>query len=164
VAILLAATAVVVLAGGDDDADAIDRAQVEKLGLTPLDGGADQQLGDLLGERPVVLNLFASWCQPCIEEMPTFERVHQDLGDEVIFAGLAIRNPPDKALDLVEQTGVTYPTFADAADAAPELFDVVNMPTTIFFDADGNVVARRAGKLTEDKLRAVIDEQLGVDA
>jgi thiol-disulfide isomerase/thioredoxin len=166
VAVVLVATAVLALAGGDDDAEAgPDPATVARLSLKPLDGGGEQRLGDLLDAgKPVVLNMFASWCQPCIEEMPGFEHVHQQLGGEVTFAGLAIRNPADKALALVQQTGVTYPTFADTGDAGAELFDLVNMPTTIFIDADGNVVERRAGRITEDQLRDEIDEQFGVHA
>lgn len=162
--VLVAAVAVVVLAGGGGDAASFpDRAEVEALALDPLTGdGSQRPLGDLLGERPVVLNLFASWCQPCIEEMPSFERVHRDLGDEVSFAGLAIRNPPDKALGIVEQTGVTYPTFGDGADAAADLFDVVNMPTTVFIAADGTVADVHTGAFTEAELRDAIDERFGV--
>jgi thiol-disulfide isomerase/thioredoxin len=161
--VVVLAAAVVLVGGGDDDLP--DPAEVAALPVAPLAGdGPQQRLGDLLGERPMVLNLFASWCQPCIEEMPAFERVHQDLGDEVSFAGLAVRNPPDKALGIVEQTGVTYPTFGEDGDAddASILFDVVSMPTTVFIDADGTVADIHAGPLTEGELRAAVDDRFGV--
>jgi thiol-disulfide isomerase/thioredoxin len=163
VVVLVAVVAVVVLAGGDDDAASLpDRAEVAALALAPHAGGPEQSLGDVLDDQPMVLNLFASWCQPCIEEMPDFQRVHQDLADRVDFAGLAILNPPEDALGIVERTGVTYPTFGDAADAASELFGVVNMPTTVFIQADGTVTDVHTGPLTEDELRAAIGDQLGV--
>jgi thiol-disulfide isomerase/thioredoxin len=160
VLVLVAAVAVVALGG--DDSPVATPTEVRALAVEPLTGGEPQQLGDLLGERPVVLNLFASWCQPCIEEMPAFERVHEDLGDDVAFVGLAVRNPPDKALGIVEQTGVTYPTFGDTADAASEMFDVVNMPTTVFLAADGTVEDVHTGAFSEDELRSAIGDRLGV--
>jgi thiol-disulfide isomerase/thioredoxin len=163
VVVLVAVVAVVVLAGGGDDAASLpDRAEVAALVLAPHAGGPEQRLGDIRDDQPLVLNLFASWCQPCIEEMPAFERVHQDLGSEVDFAGLAVANPPEDALGIVERTGVTYPTFGDAADAASELFGVVKLPTTVFIQADGTVTDVHTGELTEDELRAAIDSQLGV--
>lgn len=171
VVVLVVAVAVVVLSGGDGGDDFADAAEVRALPIATLveDGsGSDAtSLGDLLddgngGGKPVVVNLFASWCGPCIEEMPDFERVHQAVGDEVTIAGLAVRNPPDDALGIVEQTGVTYPTFGDEDDQASSLFDVVNMPTTIFLDADGTVLDVHSGKLSESELRAEIDERYGV--
>jgi thiol-disulfide isomerase/thioredoxin len=165
IAALLAATAVVVFAGGDDSADSADvptPAEVKALVVTSLDSGADSRIDDLLTGKPVVLNLFASWCTGCIREMPAFERVHQDLGDDVSFVGLALRNPRDDAQALVEQTGVTYPTYTDEADEAFEMFGVVALPTTVFLDADGTVRDIHLEIFTEDQLRAEIGEQFGV--
>jgi len=124
----------------------------------------DVRLGDLLDGRPLVLNLFASWCVPCITEMPDFEQVHQELAGRVDFAGLAIRNPPAKALGIVEQTGVTYPTFADDGDVAAEMFDVTSMPTTVFISADGEILDVHARSLDDALLRDEIEEQFGVVA
>jgi thiol-disulfide isomerase/thioredoxin len=167
VVVLAVAVAVVVVSGGGDDGDDFaDPAEVRALPIAALAAGGARSdatsLGDLLDGKPVVVNLFASWCAPCIEEMPDFEKVHQDLGEEVTITGLAVRNPPDDALAIVEQTGVTYPTFADEADQASGLFTVVNMPTTIFLDGDGTVVDVHTGELSESELRAAIDESFGV--
>jgi thiol-disulfide isomerase/thioredoxin len=162
--VLVAAAAVVAIAGRDGEDDLPDPAEVAALPIVPLTGGEPQPLGDLLGDRPVVLNLFASWCQPCIQEMPAFEQVHQDLGDEVSFAGLAVSNPPDDALRIVERTGVTYPTFdgADDADDSATVFEVEGMPTTVFIGADGTVEDIHGGELTEAELRAAIERRFGV--
>src|SRR5690606_39184986 len=51
---------------------------------------------------PTVVNFFASYCVPCIKEMPALEEVHQELGGEVAFLGLALQDRPEEALDLVE--------------------------------------------------------------
>jgi cytochrome c biogenesis protein CcmG, thiol:disulfide interchange protein DsbE len=132
--------------------------------LAALDGGEDRMLGDLLGTTPVVVNFFASWCVPCIDEMPAFERVHQDVGDQVTFLGMANRDSPEDALATVEATGVTYPTFDDPGASALTWFGGLAMPTTVFIDTSGNVVDVNSGALTEAQLRAKLADLFGVTA
>jgi thiol-disulfide isomerase/thioredoxin len=132
--------------------------------LAALDGGEDRMLGDLLGTTPVVVNFFASWCVPCIDEMPAFERVHQDVGDQVTFLGMANRDSPEDALATVEATGVTYPTFDDPGAGALTWFGGLAMPTTVFIDTSGNVVDVNSGALTEAQLRAKLADLFGVTA
>jgi cytochrome c biogenesis protein CcmG, thiol:disulfide interchange protein DsbE len=174
-----AATGVFLLLGGDDESSSgasPGDPESAPIGLTPaedlpdsadevvlagLDGGADRQLGDYLGRKPIVLNFFASWCQPCLREMPRFEAVHQDVGDQVTFLGLAVPPQTDEALDLVERTGVTYPTFADPAGSALTYFGGVAMPTTVFIDGSGEVTGVVSRDLNETQLRDQVDELLG---
>lgn len=137
-----------------------DSPQAVRLGA--LDGGADRTLGEFMG-RPMVVNFFASWCAPCVIEMPAIENVHQDLGDQVAFVGLASRDAPADARETVEATGVTYPTFADADDAVT-WFGGLSMPTSVFLDATGKVLDVHSGPLTEDELRAEIADRFGVAA
>ena len=126
------------------------------------DGGTDRTLGELLGTRPVVLNFFASWCAPCIDEMPAFERVHQSLGDQVTIVGMAYQDAEDDALATVARTGVTYPAYADDGGAALTWFGGLSMPSTVFLDAAGEVVDVHSGALTEEELRGKLSDLLGV--
>jgi cytochrome c biogenesis protein CcmG, thiol:disulfide interchange protein DsbE len=132
--------------------------------LVALDGGDDGRLGDLLGDQPVVVNFFASWCQPCIDEMPDFEAVHQAVGDQVTIIGMANRDPEDAALSIVERTGVTYPTYGDPESSAITYFGGIQMPTTVFIDAGGEVLDVHPGALTESQLRDRIGDLFGVPA
>lgn len=135
---------------------------IEDVRLVGLDGGPDRVLGDLLGEQPLVINFFASWCIPCIEEMPDFERVHQDLGDRVAFLGLAVTDPEEQATALVERTGVTYSTYSDPDGDAIWFFEGVVMPTTAFVAPDGEVREVHSGQLSEGELRERIEEHFGL--
>jgi thiol-disulfide isomerase/thioredoxin len=137
---------------------------VAEVRLGSLDGGDDRSLGELTGTTPVVVNFFASWCVPCIDEMPAFERVHRSLGDRVAFVGMANRDAPEDALATVEATGVTYPTFDDPDASALTYFGGLAMPTTVFIDEAGEVVDVNSGALTEAELRARITDLFGVPA
>jgi thiol-disulfide isomerase/thioredoxin len=139
-------------------------ASVAEVRLASLDGGDDRALGELIGTTPVVINFFGSWCAPCVDEMPAFERVHQALGDQVTFVGMANRDTPADALDTVAATGVTYPTFDDPDAGAITYFGGLAMPTTVFIDAGGEVVDVNSGPLTEAELRAKLDDLFGVTA
>jgi thiol-disulfide isomerase/thioredoxin len=161
------------VATGADGADGADGSyelvpaedlpeDVADVRLGSLQGGPDRTLGELLGPAPAVVNFFASWCPPCIDEMPAFERVHQSLGDRVTFVGMATRDTPEDALATVASTGVTYPTFDDPDSAALTFFGGLAMPTTVFIDGGGEVVDVHSGSLDEDELRARIDDLFGV--
>lgn len=113
-------------------------------------------------DAPLVVNFWASWCPPCVAEMPDFERVHIDRGDEVRFIGVNTQDSLEQAEALAAQTGVTYDLGLDPDGALFSDFEVIAMPSTFFVDADGAIVHRHAGLLTEQQLRDLIDDHLVV--
>jgi thiol-disulfide isomerase/thioredoxin len=173
---LVAAVGAAAFLGWGDDSQASDRDSVDlspqgqlpgsvaEVRLGALDGGADHTLGELIGTKPVVLNFFASWCAPCLTEMPGFEAVHQSLGDQVTMIGMAYDDQPADALDTVERTGVTYPTYSDLEGTAITYFGGLAMPSTVFIDASGKVQDVVSRPLTEEQLRDKITSLLGVPA
>lgn len=119
------------------------------------------RLADLRG-RPVVLNFWASWCPPCLAEMPEFQRVHRRLGDRVAFLGVNQRDQAQAAEELARSTGVTYPLAVDTAGRSFDAFGGLGMPTTVLIGADGTVADIFAGQLDEPLLRERIRRYLGV--
>jgi cytochrome c biogenesis protein CcmG, thiol:disulfide interchange protein DsbE len=131
-----------------------------RMELPGLRGGR-VRLADLRG-RPVVLNFWASWCPPCVAEMPDFERVHQRLGDRVAFLGVNQRDELQAAEQLARSSGVTYPLAIDPTGLAFDAFGGLGMPTTVLIGADGTVVDIFAGQLDETLLSERISRVLGV--
>ncbi|MFP4634507.1 MAG: TlpA family protein disulfide reductase, partial [Nitriliruptoraceae bacterium] len=93
-------------------------------------------------------------------EMPDLERVHRDLADEVAFVGLNTQDSLPAAEELVEETGVSYDLGLDPEGELFGDFEVSSMPSTFFVAADGAIVHRHAGMMSEQQLRDLIDEHL----
>lgn len=112
-----------------------------ELTLPCLGGGQDVDLSLLRG--PMVLNLWQSFCAPCIKEMPALEAFHQEHGDRVTVLGLDYNDvKPVAAMALAERTGVTYPSLADPGGEfrGVDGFGVVRgLPGWVFVDDDGTV-------------------------
>lgn len=122
--------------------------------------GSSQQLSELRG-KPVVLNFWASWCPPCISEMPVFGDVHRRFADDVEFVGVNMQEVDvDAAMALADQTNVDYPLAHDRDGAIYGQFGGIAMPTTIFISADGSVERVHAGTILERDLVGVIEDEL----
>lgn len=121
--------------------------------------GEEASVADYAG-TPMVVNFFASWCVPCVREMPAFEQVHQDVGDQVAFVGVNVQDSATEGADLIEETGITYDVGRDPDGSLLASFGGVAMPTTVLVDADGTIVRVLSGATTAEELRAAIDEDL----
>ena len=127
-----------------------------------FDGGTGT-LGDY-GGQPLVVNFFASWCPPCVREMPEFQAVFERLGGRVAFLGLSQDRAPEDALALVESTGVAYETGWDPDLEVYEATGSVAMPTTAFVSPTGELLDVFAGVLDAEALSERIERFLGVAA
>lgn len=170
--LLAAAATVVVLSDGDDPSKAGsagtivldpegEPADPDAVSFTTFDGEV-VPFASLRG-TPVLVNFFASYCTPCIREMPALEAAHQAVGDRVTFLGLALQDRPEEALALVERTGVTYRVGQDPDASVITALSGIVLPTTVLLDADGEVVTAHAGELTEEQLLEMIADAFGVE-
>jgi cytochrome c biogenesis protein CcmG, thiol:disulfide interchange protein DsbE len=136
-----------------------DAVRVQFVGFA---GGPGFALPDDLGGRPLVLNVWASWCLPCRKEMPTFQSVYVRARGRVGFLGVDYLDEEGAARRLAADTGVTYRLAADPKGTQVTKFGVAALPTTLFFSADGVLRGRRFGELNADRLRDAIRTYLGL--
>lgn len=127
---------------------------------------ADADLADFQGVvsgskgRPVVVNIWASWCGPCRVEMPLLERASRAYGEQVQFLGVASRDQRVPAEEFLRRYGVTYPNLLDDSGQIRRFLTVRGFPTTYVFDRRGRLVARTVGSANEQTLAAQIDDAL----
>jgi thiol-disulfide isomerase/thioredoxin len=107
--------------------------------------------------RPILLDFFASWCQPCLAELPRLARASERLGSKVAFVGVDVNDSTAHALALVRADHVGYPVGTDPEDAVALRFHLVGLPTAVFIGADGRVVYSRTGQLSATSLNHWLD-------
>lgn len=138
----------------DETESEAEKNQAPDFSVYDLEGNA-VKLSDFVG-KPVVLNFWASWCGPCKKEMPDFQKVYEELGEEIVFLMVNLtdgsQETVEKASAFIEKQGYTFPVYYDTALEAAYAYGVNSVPRTYFIDKDGSVVKQVLGTLSEEKL------------
>lgn len=124
--------------------------------------GAPASLAALRG-RPVLLNVWATWCGPCEKEMPDLQRLHERAGPRgLVIVGVSIDQPGEAQAvrDFAREKGVTFPIWHDPEDRFSSTFRVIGVPTTFLIAPDGTLLWRHTGPVRADdpQLAALIDK------
>lgn len=161
VAAALQQTADVVLyLGGESVRPARQGAPAPALSLPTLDGGT-LTLADLKG-KPVVLNFWATWCGPCKIEMPLFINAYDTYKDRLEMIGVNVQEQAGPVQAFVGQYGISFPVVLDADGQVSTIYQVRALPTTIFIDANGTVMAMHRGAiLSRPDLQPYLDRIMG---
>lgn len=141
------------LVGEDTTGEVVPASTFPKL------GGGLGSLADYRG-KPLVLNFWASSCVPCQKEMPDLQRVYEEVGDEVAFLGLAVRDGERDAVAFAEEYGATYDMGRDPSGKLLMDLGGLSLPTTVFISAEGTVVGMRPGAVDAPVLRQLIHANL----
>jgi thiol-disulfide isomerase/thioredoxin len=140
------------LAGAPADLAALRRRVNELVG-----GGRkafDAQVRALRG-HPIVVNMWASWCDPCRRELPLFQREAVKRGARVAFVGVNVDDGREAALKLAARFPMPYPSFRDPRyNIAAGRFHARGLPVTAFFDARGKLAIVRQGEIANEQVLA----------
>ena len=98
--------------------------------------GLTTRLATLKG-HPAVVNIWAAWCGPCRAEMPVMQRVSLDLGRQVAFLGVDLKDNRQAAATFLKKIPVTYPSYDDPSGQVYNAERLVGVPSTLFFDRRG---------------------------
>lgn len=152
-------------------ADALSRGETVRAPAFELEilekGGVPPNLAGVVGEvtadgrialaelrgTPVVLNLWASWCEPCRVEAPALEAAWREHGPRgVLFLGLDQLDNRDAARAFIDEFGVTYPNIRESGNEVARDYGAVALPETFFISSDGRIVAHVIGAVNEAQL------------
>lgn len=122
--------------------------------------GNEVKLSDYIG-KPIVLNFWASWCPPCKSEMPHFNKVYDEVKDDVLFLMVDMvdgqQETEAKGKKYIADNGFTFPVLFDNDQDAAYTYGIRSIPTSIFIDKEGNVAAGVEGAIDEETLLKGID-------
>ena len=128
-----------------------------------LDGG-EFRLSDHEG-RPLVINFWASWCPPCRQESPAFERQWRRYRDTGIqFVGVDIQDDVSDAEAYVREFGLTFPNGLDPDGKITIDYGVIGLPVTFFVGSSGIVEGRWVGAIPEEKLEEWVNTLVAASA
>jgi len=164
VALLLAACA------GDGAGGIPQKVEVGALAPTYTSStleGDSVSLASLRG-KPVLLNVWATWCHPCREEIPVLQALHDQYkarGLELIGVSVDAQGETGKIRDFAREFRMTYPIWHDPAERVSTTFLIVGVPTTFLIGKDGTLRWRRTGPVhaNDTTLTQAIERELGAD-
>lgn len=138
-----------------------EKEKIEAPDFTVLDiDGNPVKLSDLFG-KPIVLNFWASWCSPCKSEMPEFNEVYKDLGEDITFVMVNLvdgqRETKETGTQYITEQGFSFPVYFDTEQEAANAYGIRSIPTTVFIDKDGYIVTGAQGTIDAETLKKGID-------
>ncbi len=122
--------------------------------------GKEVNLSDFRGQ-PLVVNFWASWCPPCVWEMPDFNQVWRERQDDVMFMMVNVidgkKETEKSGKEFFQEKGFSFPVYFDIDQNAVETFGVYSYPQTLFIDKHGYFVAYAKGAIDAATLQEAID-------
>jgi cytochrome c biogenesis protein CcmG, thiol:disulfide interchange protein DsbE len=110
--------------------------------------------------KPVVVNFWATWCDPCKKEMPRLVSAHEKYEGRVAFLGIDVQDDPDAAVDFARRYRIPFRSLADRAGDIRRKEKILGLPVTQFYDEDGDLAFVHNGEIRSDELEEKIEELL----
>ncbi len=118
--------------------------------------GEPESLEDYHGQV-VMVNLWATWCPPCIAEIPMLQEYYEDHhAEDFVMLGIDSQEKPEKVAEYIKATGVTYPIWIDEKGKAGRAFNSSSLPASFVIDREGIVRLAWTGQIS----RAMLEEHL----
>jgi cytochrome c biogenesis protein CcmG/thiol:disulfide interchange protein DsbE len=108
--------------------------------------------------KPLVINFWATWCGPCWEEHPVLNEAAVANDGRVQFLGVVFQDSEERITQFLRQRGHAYPTVVDQGGKTSIAYGVGGIPETFFLDANGVIVAKHDGPLSQEQLQKYLTE------
>ena len=111
----------------------------------------------------MVVNFWASWCGPCVEEFPLLREAAARYADDgLVVIGIVYQDRSEAARDFMDRNGATWDAAMDPGERIAAAYGILGPPETFFIGRDGTIVARQLGQFSaaslDEKLAAIIEE------
>jgi cytochrome c biogenesis protein CcmG, thiol:disulfide interchange protein DsbE len=148
----------------DDAVERGDRPPAPEASLPVLGGRGQGSLDEFRGQV-VVLNFWASWCPPCVDELPLLQRTQGRIERQrATVLGVNYQDLPEDASRFVKRFGLTYPNLRDRDGEYADDYSILGFPETFIIDRRGRIAAARRGPVTEGWLESRLSPLLAEGA
>ncbi|MBS0298881.1 MAG: TlpA family protein disulfide reductase [Proteobacteria bacterium] len=120
--------------------------------------GKIHKLADYKG-RWVLVNFWATWCPPCLKEIPDLIALHEQRQDLIVIGIAMDVDDPKVVMDFVQSMSIPYPIVLGNRKIASQLDEVSLLPSTYFFDPQGNPAARQQGIISRESIEQFIESK-----
>jgi peroxiredoxin len=146
-----------------------DTNGVEEISVAPEQGayapnftlesvsGDTIQLSDYQG-KVILLNFWAVWCPPCLEEMPEIQNAHEKFGDQLVVLAVNAGDSKGDALSFLDSHGLSFETLLDSKNSVEAQYRVRGLPTTFFIDEQGIIQVVHIGFMAERQLAGYLTD------
>ena len=113
--------------------------------------GSRFMLYDLRG-TPVILNFWATWCPPCVREMPTLQKFYDEHKEQLVVIGINLGEDRKTIEKFIKNLNITFPIILDKDKKIEKSYNLIIRPSTYFIDKNGVVVDKKLGELSREDL------------
>ena len=164
IGLMVTAPLVWILASGfGNDPHTIDSPLVGRkaptFALRQLDGG--QAVGLKGINQPAVVNFWATWCRPCVQEHGVLTAAASRYSGKVRFLGVVYEDTEERIRAFLKRSGAAYPTLIDEAGKTAIAYGVYGVPETFFIDAQGQILFKHAGPLNHQSIESYLRKLTG---
>lgn len=126
--------------------------------LQDMDGHR-QRLADYRGKW-VLVNFWATWCPPCLAEVPELVSLHNAHKDkDLVVIGIAMDSTPESVAEFARRKKISYPLVLGTEKSALQIGEVEVLPTSFLYGPDGKKVTKQVGELTQESVEAFLRRQ-----
>lgn len=131
------------------------RTSPQHIQLETLEG-TTTSIAEAIGDRPLLVSLWAVWCQPCRRELPELQRTfHSDAGVDVL--AINVGDDPRRIIQYLTEMSLDLPVAIDHVGDLLTALDVGTVPATVLFDTDGTIMWSHLGAVTADQVSSALD-------
>ena len=120
----------------------------------------DATIYGLAREKPLYLNFWATWCPPCVGEMPAIEAMYRKYGDRLNFAAVSVDDAAADAQKMIAERGMNVPVYTGDVNKIGMDYSLDAIPKSILIGTDGTIIAEHLGGMSEAELEAFLAKAL----
>ena len=121
---------------------------------------SDASVYGLAGEKPLFLNFWATWCPPCVGEMPAIEAMYQKYGDRLNFAAVSVDEETGVVKTFISSRNMTLPVYTGDLNKISNDYQLDAIPRSVLVGTDGSVIAEHVGGMSEAELERFLSKAL----